>query len=94
LRNASARPRSARIGGAESICCNAGGRIVRLAERDESHAELTRDDELSFHLLGRSDADRAHRAAAPSEIRQRVQRGPGAAAIIDERPKCSRAHVL
>ena len=49
-------------------------RIVRLAERDEAHAEFAGGDELFFDLFDRSDADRALRAAAPRELRQRLQR--------------------
>ena len=70
------------------------GRIVRLAERDEAHAEFAGGDQLFFNLFDRSDADRALRTAAPRELRQRFQRRSDAAAIGDERPKGSRADIL
>ena len=69
-------------------------RIVRLAQRDEAHAELAGGDQLFFDLFDRSDADRALGAAAPREIRQRLQRRSDAAAVRDKRPKGSRAHIF
>ena len=52
-------------------------RIVRLAQGDEAHAKFAGGEELFFDLFDRSDADRALRAAAPRELRQRVQRRSG-----------------
>ena len=69
-------------------------RVVRLAERDEAHAELARGDELALDVLGRGDPDRAARAAAPGEIRQRLQRRARSAAIGDERAKGARSDIL
>ena len=91
--SASARPRSARIGGAESICLQ-DRRIIRLAERDEAHPDLARRDELALDVVGRGDADRARRAAAPRKVRQRLERRPRPAAFGDERPKGAGADVL
>ena len=50
--------------------------------------------EFFLDLLDGSNADRARRPAAPREIRQRVQRRPGAAKIGEESTKGSRADVL
>jgi hypothetical protein len=69
-------------------------RIVRLAERDEAHAEFAGGDQLLFDLFDRSDADRAFRAPAPRELWERLQRPSDAPTIGDERPKGSRAHIL
>ena len=69
-------------------------RVVRLAKCDKAHAEFARGDELALDVFGRCDADRARRAAAPREIRQRLQRRPRPAAIGDERPESARSDVL
>jgi hypothetical protein len=69
-------------------------RVVGLAERDEAHAELARGDELTLDVVGRGDADRAAGAAAPGEIRQRLQRRPRPAAIGDERAEGARADIF
>jgi hypothetical protein len=69
-------------------------RVVRLAEPNEAHAELAGGDELALDVLGRGDADRAGRAAAASEIRQRLQRRARSAAIGDEGSESARPDVL
>src|ERR1700722_18262753 len=69
-------------------------RIIRLAQGDETDAKFASGDELFFDLFDRSDADRALRAAAPRELRQRLQRGSDATAIGDERPKGPRTNIL
>ena len=69
-------------------------RIVRLADGDEADPEFAGGDQLFFDLFDRSDADRALRAPAPSELRQRFQRRCDAPAIGDERPEGSRPHIL
>ena len=91
--SASSRPRSARIGGAESIW-RSSRRIFGLAQRDEAHAEACAPRQLALDLLGGRDADRPPRAAAPRQLRQRLQRRARAAAVVDERAKGARAHVL
>jgi hypothetical protein len=62
-------------------------RVIRLAERDEAHPDLARRDELALDVVGRGDADRARRAAAPRKVRKRLERRPRPAAFGDERPK-------
>ena len=68
--------------------------VVRFAERNEANPEFAGGDELFFDLFDRSDPDRALRAPAPRELRQRPQRRCDAAAIGGERPKGSRAYIL
>jgi len=49
---------------------------------------------LPLRILVRANPRRPPGAAAPGEIRQRLERGAGAAAVIDEGAESARADVL
>ena len=66
-------------------------RIPEGQERD-THAGGRR--KLPLRILARANPHRPPGAAAPGEIRQRLERRAGAAAVIDERTERARADVL
>ena len=69
-------------------------RIVRLAERDQRDAEPARSGELALGVRARVDANGLwlRRRAAP--VRQRVEGGARAAAMIDQAAEGARSDVV
>ena len=65
-----------------------------LAEGQECHTHPGGGGKLPLGILARANPHRPPGAAAPGEIRQRLERRAGTAAVIDERAKGARANVL
>jgi hypothetical protein len=69
-------------------------RIAGFAERDQRDPEASRGFDLALGLLDGADAPGLLRAAAPRQARQGVERGFGAAGMIEERTEGAGTHIV
>ena len=68
--------------------------IIRLAQRQQGHAERLRRRHLALGVLARVDARGTPRAAAAGKIGQRRERGAGATAVIDQGAEGARPDMV
>ena len=68
-------------------------RIVRLPERDQAHAKRAGGLQLALGVGTRIDAG-GRGAAAPRQIRHRLERRARAAVMVDERAEGARADIV
>ena len=68
-------------------------RIAGFADGDERHAEVLRRFDFLFGRFARTDL-RRRPTAAPRQRGQGVERGTGAAEMIDKGAECARSNVL
>ena len=69
-------------------------RIARLADSDETRAQILGVIELSLGLGLGAEKDVVRSAAAPGQQRQRGDGGFGAAELVDERAEGRGPHIL
>ena len=69
-------------------------RVAALALGHELGANALCRRELGFGIVDAAKANAVRPAAAPGEVRQRIDRRLRAAKLIDQRPKGRRANIL
>jgi hypothetical protein len=69
-------------------------RIIRLAQRQQGHAEPLGRSELALGVLARVDARGPRRAAAAGEIGQGREGGAGSAAVINQGAEGARPDMV